>query len=67
MTSKKQKQESAASLLRSWFQLTQMEQRALIVIVALFLLGLIVRHWHREKSQVDSCLVQDIVMTSERK
>ena len=33
-------------LLRSWFQFTADEQKALILILALFLLGLFARWWH---------------------
>ncbi len=35
-----------AGLLRSWFELTQDERTALILILALFLLGLLARWWH---------------------
>ena len=34
------------ALLRSWFELTAREQKAVILLVALFLLGVIVRLWH---------------------
>lgn len=33
-------------LLRSWFELTEDEKKALIIILALFLLGVVVRYWH---------------------
>ena len=36
-------------LFRSWFELTRDEQKALILILALFLLGLAVRFWHVKK------------------
>ena len=33
-------------LLRAWFELTADEQKAMVVILGLFLLGLVVRYWH---------------------
>ena len=33
-------------ILRSWFELTEEEQKAVIIILALFMLGLAVRYWH---------------------
>jgi hypothetical protein len=32
-------------LVRSWFELTREEQRALVLVLALFLLGIAVRIW----------------------
>jgi hypothetical protein len=37
---------AAADLLRAWFELTPSEQKAVAVILSLFLLGLAVRLWH---------------------
>lgn len=34
------------ALMRSWVELTPGEQKALVLIVGLFLLGLTVRWWH---------------------
>jgi hypothetical protein len=36
-----------AGLLRSWFHLTPDEQKAVLLLVGLALLGLAVRAWHR--------------------
>ena len=33
-------------IFRAWFELTHDEQKALLLILALFLLGLTVRFWH---------------------
>lgn len=35
-----------AALLRSWSELTLDEQRACLVVLSLFALGLVVRLWH---------------------
>ena len=37
-------------LFRSWFELNWDEQRILVIILALFLTGLIVRLWHEHRS-----------------
>ena len=43
-------------ILRSWFELTRDEQKVLVLILALFLLGLTVRFWHLRKERADeSC------------
>jgi len=34
-----------AALLRAWFELTVPEQRVIIAVLALMVLGLAVRHW----------------------
>jgi hypothetical protein len=45
----------ARRLVRSWFELTRDEQRAILVILGLVLLGLAVRIWHqRQKKEADS-------------
>ena len=36
----------AGRAARSWFELTAQEQQAILVILALFLLGMAVRFWH---------------------
>ena len=36
-------------IFRSWFELTRDEQKVLLLILALFLLGLSVRFWHLNK------------------
>jgi hypothetical protein len=38
--------EAASSLVRCWFDLTSDEQKAVVMILAIFLLGLTVRIWH---------------------
>jgi len=38
-----------AGLVRSWFELTADEQKAAMIILAVFLLGLGVRCWHVHK------------------
>lgn len=40
------RQKVFAGLLRSWFELTADEQKAVITVLAIFLLGLAVRTWH---------------------
>jgi type II secretory pathway component PulM len=37
---------AVAALLRSWFGLTPDEQKAILLLLGLFLLGLTVRWWH---------------------
>ena len=37
-------------LASSWFELTQSEQKAVMIVLALFLLGQIVRCWHLAQS-----------------
>jgi len=36
-------------IFRSWFELTHDEQKVLLLVLALFLLGLAVRFWHLKK------------------
>jgi len=40
-------------IFRSWFELTHDEQKVLLLILALFLLGLAVRFWHL-KNETDT-------------
>ena len=42
-----------AGLVRSWFRLTADEQKAALIILAIFLLGLGVRFWHIQKKGVN--------------
>jgi len=35
-----------AALLRSWFAMTRDEQRIVLAITGLFLLGLLCKYWH---------------------
>jgi hypothetical protein len=39
-----------AGLVRSWFELTPDEQKAALIVLAVFLLGLGVRFWHIQKT-----------------
>jgi hypothetical protein len=39
------------SLLRSWSELTIDEQKAVITVLAIFILGLAVRTWHVQKEE----------------
>lgn len=41
-------------MVRSWYELTRNEQRALILILALFLLGLAARAWHLGHTRPDN-------------
>ena len=38
------------SLVRSWFALTRDEQNALLLVLALILLGIAVRAWHLHRT-----------------
>jgi hypothetical protein len=38
--------ELALALLRSWFGMTSREQKAILLVAAIFLLGLVFRCWH---------------------
>lgn len=38
--------EAFRKIFRSWFELTADEQKALLLVLILFLLGLTVRFWH---------------------
>jgi len=54
-----------AALLRSWFGLTKEEQRALIIVLALFILGLAVRYCHIRQSPNSAALPQEVEPVSE--
>lgn len=40
-------------IFRSWFELTADEQKALLLVLVLFLLGLAVRFWHLKQEGAD--------------
>jgi hypothetical protein len=35
-----------SSLVQAWFEMTREEQRALIIILSLLIIGVLVRAWH---------------------
>ena len=45
--------EAFRKIVRSWFELTADEQKALLLVLILFLLGLTVRFWHLEHERAD--------------
>ena len=46
MSNPPQVREVLARLGRSWFVLTAREQKAILLVAALFTLGTLVRYWH---------------------
>ena len=44
--------ETLRRIFRSWFELTRDEQKVLLLILALFLMGLAVRAWHLKNLEV---------------
>ena len=43
---KKNRARLLSSLCRAWFEMTSEEQRAIVIILAIFLLGTATRVWH---------------------
>ena len=50
MTTPKRMPGMLKDLLQSWFGLTNGEQKAVLIVLALFLLGLVARYWHLHAS-----------------
>jgi hypothetical protein len=50
MTSKADREKklgkTVCALLRSWFELTADEQKAVVIVLAIFILGVAFRFWH---------------------
>ncbi len=46
------------SVIRAWFGLTAREQQAIILVTALAILGLLVRHWHLSRATDDPVAIE---------
>jgi hypothetical protein len=57
----KQRFRIPAVFVRSWFELTADEQKAALIVLVIFLLGLGVRFWHVHKKMEVSHLPEEVV------